>query len=72
MGFTSTEAVAKVSISESGAPGATGCCIYDNEYFGDYRFLSATGVPEPAAWAMMVAGFVGAGAMLRRRRVLPA
>ncbi len=26
------------------------------------------GVPEPAAWAMMLAGFAGIGAMARRRR----
>ncbi len=26
------------------------------------------GVPEPGAWALMIAGFGGAGAMLRRRR----
>ena len=29
-------------------------------------------VPEPATWAMMVIGFGGMGAMLRRRRGLPA
>lgn len=27
------------------------------------------GVPEPAAWALMILGFAGAGAALRRRRV---
>lgn len=30
------------------------------------------GVPEPAAWALMIVGFGGAGAMLRRRRTLAA
>jgi hypothetical protein len=29
-----------------------------------------TAVPEPAAWAMLLAGFGGIGAMLRRRRTL--
>ncbi|MGZ6015388.1 MAG: PEPxxWA-CTERM sorting domain-containing protein [Phenylobacterium sp.] len=28
------------------------------------------GVPEPAAWVMMILGFGGAGAVLRRRRAL--
>ena len=26
------------------------------------------GIPEPGAWALMIVGFGGAGAMLRRRR----
>jgi hypothetical protein len=30
------------------------------------------GVPEPATWAMMLVGFGGLGAMLRRRRSAPA
>ncbi|HEX3889064.1 MAG TPA: PEPxxWA-CTERM sorting domain-containing protein [Phenylobacterium sp.] len=30
------------------------------------------GVPEPAAWALMILGFGGAGAMLRRRRAVVA
>ena len=28
------------------------------------------GIPEPASWALMIMGFGGAGAVLRRRRVL--
>jgi hypothetical protein len=30
---------------------------------------SPPGVPEPASWALMILGFGGAGAMLRRRRM---
>ncbi len=33
--------------------------------------VDAGGVPEPATWAMMLMGFGGLGAMLRRRRSLP-
>ncbi|WP_293353051.1 PEPxxWA-CTERM sorting domain-containing protein [Phenylobacterium sp.] len=29
-----------------------------------------TGVPEPASWALMILGFAGAGAALRRRKAL--
>ncbi|PZQ54046.1 MAG: hypothetical protein DI570_23385 [Phenylobacterium zucineum] len=42
-------------------------------YFGVRNFSTlvaapTAGVPEPATWALMIAGFGGAGAMLRRRR----
>ena len=34
-----------------------------------YTLISASnGVPEPATWAIIVLGFAGIGAMLRRRR----
>lgn len=32
------------------------------------RLVAPTAVPEPGAWALMITGFAGAGAMLRRRR----
>ena len=32
----------------------------------------STGVPEPATWAMMIGGFVGMGALLRRRALAAA
>lgn len=35
----------------------------------EVRFSSASAVPEPATWAMMITGFGLVGAMLRRRRV---
>jgi hypothetical protein len=43
--------------------------------FGDGSFegtLTAPGIPEPANWAMMIAGFGLAGAVQRRRRAVPA
>jgi PEP-CTERM motif len=38
--------------------------------FTNYAFRVGGAVPEPAAWALMVVGFGGAGAALRRRRTL--
>jgi hypothetical protein len=35
-------------------------------------FSGATAVPEPGAWALMILGFGGTGAMIRRRRRAPA
>lgn len=32
------------------------------------EFAAASAVPEPAAWAMMIAGFAATGGMLRRKR----
>jgi hypothetical protein len=34
--------------------------------------VGVTGVPEPAAWAMMITGLFGVGAVLRRRKSLAA
>jgi len=41
----------------------------DGAYSG---VLNVAAVPEPGTWALMIAGFGGAGAMLRRRRTLVA
>lgn len=35
---------------------------------GDFIIKSSGGVPEPAAWALMLVGFGGLGAALRSRR----
>lgn len=37
-----------------------------------YGTVSVAAVPEPAAWLLMIVGFGGAGAILRRRRSAPA
>ena len=37
-----------------------------------YMEVNVAGVPEPAAWALMILGFGAAGAMLRRRHALAA
>lgn len=41
---------------------------FDESYGVDNISLSSTAVPEPAAWAMMLLGFGGLGALIRRRR----
>jgi hypothetical protein len=41
--------------------------VIDNFTTGAFDVLSG-GVPEPASWALMLVGFGGAGAALRRRR----
>jgi hypothetical protein len=43
-----------------------------NDFALDDIVLSTAAVPEPATWALMIAGFGGAGAMLRRRRSVAA
>jgi hypothetical protein len=42
----------------------------EDQYFGDV--VSGAGVPEPAAWALMIVGFGLAGVALRRRRRIAA
>jgi hypothetical protein len=39
---------------------------------GDRAFSLTGSVPEPATWAMLITGFAGVGAMIRRKRVLAA
>ncbi len=42
--------------------------IYANDW-ATQAFAYGIGVPEPATWTMMILGFGGMGAMLRRRRM---
>ncbi|WP_337188882.1 PEPxxWA-CTERM sorting domain-containing protein [Phenylobacterium sp.] len=44
-----------------------------NDFIGSNLVGSFAGyVPEPSTWALMIGGFMGAGAMLRRRRAMGA
>lgn len=45
---------------------------YANDSIGVDFTLEGGGVPEPATWALMIMGFGGAGAMLRRRTAVAA
>lgn len=58
-GLTSTDLISRIEISQAG-----GFAVIDNVSF------NGVGVPEPAAWALMIGGFGLTGAALRRRRML--
>lgn len=74
VGVVSDVAIARIAVSEGQIYAPYGCCVYDNEYFGEHRMVAAapvSAVPEPSTWAMLIAGFATLGAALRRRRVAP-
>jgi hypothetical protein len=65
------------SYQHSTQPGVAGPLAYQPAFAltdgGDLVYAPKTGgVPEPATWAMMIAGFAGIGAALRRRRLVAA
>jgi hypothetical protein len=53
-----------LTISGTGGP--------DSVFSGTATFERALAVPEPSAWALMILGFGGTGAMMRRRRMIAA
>lgn len=60
-----TAGTIELVVNLTGLGGVSDDLALDNIRFGQ----SAVGaVPEPATWAMLIAGFYGAGAMLRSRR----
>lgn len=71
-GFTSDEPFVFVGISPGTGVGSSERYTLDNMRFGLARVGAAPGVPEPAAWTLMIMGFGLAGAAIRRRRALAA
>ncbi|NNM75900.1 PEP-CTERM sorting domain-containing protein [Sphingomonas sp. ID1715] len=68
LGFTSGSAnIARIVITEFDENDAN---PDSNIGYDTFRFGAINAVPEPASWALMVAGFGLAGAATRRRRVL--
>jgi hypothetical protein len=57
-----------------GNPVAGGGYVYGDNYVGTFAIapMDATGVPEPAFWALMLTGFFGVGTMIRATRRLSA
>ena len=53
-------------------PGVYGAMLLSTDASRLTVTLVRDGVPEPATWAMMLAGFFGLGGVLRRRRALSA
>jgi hypothetical protein len=71
-GFISDDPFVFVGISPGSNPAfSSERYNLDNMRFGLAR-VGGVAVPEPATWAMMIMGFGLAGAVLRRRRMLPA
>jgi len=69
-GGTGADTFAAVTVKNNpdNVPGGSGSPIFDQGFIT----VPAAVVPEPASWALMIAGFGGAGLMLRRRRVAAA
>lgn len=65
-GITSTTAIRSVQFT-CDYNGDAACGVLDLQ-FGRFASAEVGVVPEPSAWALMIAGFAGAGALLRRRR----
>ena len=63
IGVSGVGQIARVNV-RTGLSDAT---AYDDIIFDEVH-TAAGGVPEPAAWALMIAGFGSVGATLRRRR----
>jgi len=70
MSFTATAASETLAFLSTGGPtGLPPFALLDGVSLTD---VTGGGVPEPAAWALMILGFGASGAALRRRRVAAA
>lgn len=65
-GGTTVDGFTSITVKNNGV--AAGQPNYEQGAVG----VPAGAVPEPGAWALMILGFGGAGAMLRRRRLVVA
>ena len=69
--FTATSTSELLSFLSIGTPsGLPPVALLDGVHLNDLTITTHSGVPEPASWALMILGFSGLGAMLRRRRTL--
>jgi hypothetical protein len=67
LGFISTTGITELQVEEhSYASDPKGYPTVNNLYLGTAKIVSSA--PEPTAWALMLVGFGGAGALLRQRR----
>jgi len=65
LGFVSNGALLSAAVTPAG--GGNKYATVNNLTLGEYQGVA--GVPEPASWAMLIAGFGLTGAAMRRRRV---
>lgn len=70
-----TSIITRVRITSGNAALAAGVdetAVLDLVAMDDFLYAEPLAVPEPASWALMIAGFGGVGAVARRRRRLAA
>jgi hapalindole biogenesis HpiC1 cyclase-like protein/PEP-CTERM motif-containing protein len=69
--FTATSTSELLSFLSIGTPqGLPPVALLDGVHLTPPTITLHSGVPEPTSWALMILGFTGLGAMLRRRRTL--
>lgn len=73
---TSSASTSRDLVALTGYTGVTRLQISSTDFGGvlydDFTFTPQAAVPEPMTWAMMLMGFAGLGAALRRRRAIAA